>query len=84
MCDQEAMTIAVVSMTMMEFAIAKIIKMIAVGHLLMTNSLVIARAGQRRTARGMSFIDCDGMLFIVIALAIMQVAIMQVIDMAIV
>lgn len=68
------MIIAVIAVTMMEFIIAEVIKMIAMGHQFMAFSLVVTRAGNRGTGRGIRTADRDHMFIIVVAMEKMQVA----------
>ena len=78
------MIVAMVAVAVVQFAIAEIIEVIAVGNAFVALRLVIAGAGDRRAGCGIGIANGDDMLIIVVAMAIMQVAIMEIIDVALV
>lgn len=84
MGHQRTVIVAVIAVAIVKFAVAEVVNMIAVRYSLVALGLVIARAGERRAGRGMSCIDCDGVFVVMIAMAKMQMTVMQVIDMPLV
>jgi hypothetical protein len=80
---KRAMIIAMTVVTVVEFAIAEVIYMIPMRHTLIASSLMVTGTGKGHTDRRVCLIDSNDVFFIVVPLARMQMAIMQVIDMII-
>lgn len=78
------MVITVATVTIMQFAIAEIVKMVAMGHLLMALSLVITGAGDWGTGRRIRFVNRYNVFVIVIAMEKVQMPIVQVINVSLV
>lgn len=80
MNGQGAVIVAVVAVAMMQFAIAEIVKVIAMRHLFMALSLVITCAGNRRAGRGIRAAYRDSVFVIVVPMKKMEMTIVQVIN----
>lgn len=80
MGGQGTVIIAVIAVTMVQFSIAEVIKMVAVRHAFVSCGLVIAGAGNGRASRGIGIADRNHMFIIMVAVPIVQVSIMQIID----
>ena len=84
MNGQGTVIVAVVAVTMMQFAIAEIVKVIAMWHLFVALGLVITGAGTGSTGRGIRTANRDYVFIVVIAMEKMQMSIVQVIKMPLV
>jgi hypothetical protein len=82
MSGQGTVIIAVIAVTMVQFAVAEIIEMVAVRHAFVPCGLVIAGAGNGRAGRGIGIADRNHMFIIMVAVPIVQVSIVQIIDVA--
>lgn len=76
------MIVAMITVTMVQPAIAEIISMIAMRYTFVARCLVIAGAGYRRASDGIGRVNRDRMFVVVITMQVMQVPIVQVISVA--
>ena len=78
------MIVAVIAMPVVELPIAKIVVVIAMRHLLVTQGLMVAVAGHGRAGCGIRATHRNSMLIVMVAMPKVQMALVQVIDVALV
>ena len=84
MHGQGAVIVAVIAMSVMKYSIAEVVVVIAMRHLLVTQGLMVAVAGHGRAGCGIRATYRNSMLIVMIAMPKVQMALVQVIDVALV
>jgi hypothetical protein len=79
-----AVVVAMIAMGMMQPSTHDVIDVVAMGHGFVPagRAMLVRAAGLRRALHGICGVDCDDMLIDVILMQVMKMAVMEIVDMA--
>jgi hypothetical protein len=79
-----AVVVAMIAMGMMQPSTHEVIDVVAMGHGFVPagRAMLVRAAGLRRALHGICGVDCDDMLINVILMQVMKMAVMEIVDMA--